>query len=483
MSPVLLTWAHPAFEGLMGVGRRDVTPPPGIYARNWGAAAQDIADGVHKPLLCTVLTMRASRADRPLVLAALDATWFRGPEGAVSIREHVCRELKVPDSALMIALSHTHAGPSISPAEADKPGGAMIGPYVERVADSIVEAACEALACECLAELTVAAGRCGLAADRDLQDPESPRLVCGFNPSVRADDTCLVGRVSAKHDGATFATLVNYACHPTTLGAGNRKISPDFVGAMRETVEAGSSGAKCLFLQGASGELAPRLQYTDDLTVADAHGRELGHVAAATLEGMLPPGKGLAMQGVVESGAPLAMWRLHTRSASAVSGSVKTSIELPLKPTLRGESQVALELSRCDDRAGKERLHRELLVARTVGAGAATSKRPVWIWLLGDILFVGHSDEAYSLAQIELRAAYPDLAIIFMNVVNGWGGYLCPAVRYQQRVYQSQQSPYAAGCLELFVSELKRSIDALLAHAGTPRPSLNRHHVRGVSDQ
>ena len=36
--------APPAgFSGIIGVSRRDITPPPGINARNWGAAAFDVA--------------------------------------------------------------------------------------------------------------------------------------------------------------------------------------------------------------------------------------------------------------------------------------------------------------------------------------------------------------------------------------------------------------------------------------------------------
>lgn len=470
MSSKSIAWSEPRFSGLVGVARRDITPPPGIYARNWGAAAHDIADGVHKPLLCTVLTIRADASETPLVLVAIDATWFRGPEGALLIREQVCRELGVHSSALMISLSHTHSGPSLSPAEVHKPGGTLIKPYVERVGSMIVEAAREALDSECSAELRFASGRCGLAADRDLPDPLAPRLVCGFNPGAPADDVCLVGRVSRSSDGVTLATLVNYACHPTTLGAANRLISPDFVGAMREIVEAHSNGAPCLFLQGASGELAPRLQYTGHTSIADAHGRELGHAAVAALEGMLAPGKMLAMEGVVESGAPLAMWGLRDQQASAVVRAIELPVELPLKQSLRGEAQIVDEMSRCEDRAAKERLHRELLVARTVGAGGETSCRSVWIWRLGDILLVGHSDEAYSQLQRQLRAAFPDFGVVVMNVVNGWGGYICPAARYEQRVYQAQQSPYASGCLELFVDRVSWTITELLGADPMPEP-------------
>src|SRR5205085_10153628 len=105
--------------------------------------------------------------------------------------------------------------------------------------------------------LTWATGKCDLAANRDLPDPQQPRIICGYNPQKSADDALLVGRITAGSSGQTLATLVNYACHPTTLAWDNRLLSPDYVGAMREVVEAGSAGALCLFLLGASGELAP----------------------------------------------------------------------------------------------------------------------------------------------------------------------------------------------------------------------------------
>ncbi|MDG8305843.1 hypothetical protein OK881_10655, partial [Streptococcus pneumoniae] len=80
-----------------------------------------------------------------------------------------------------------------------------------------------------------------------------------------------------------------------------------YVGAMREIVEA-ATGAPCLFVQGASGELAPREQYTGDVAVADRHGRALGHAVLAALDGLPVPGEELTLNGVVESGAPLAIW-------------------------------------------------------------------------------------------------------------------------------------------------------------------------------
>lgn len=60
--------APPAgFSGIIGVSRRDITPPLGINARNWGAATFDLAQGVHRSLLATVLTLQAAADQPPLV--------------------------------------------------------------------------------------------------------------------------------------------------------------------------------------------------------------------------------------------------------------------------------------------------------------------------------------------------------------------------------------------------------------------------------
>jgi hypothetical protein len=454
-------WREPSFRGYFGVARRDITPPPGIYARNWGVAEHDIALGVHRPLTCTVLTIQSAIDNPPLVLAAIDAGWFRGPEGSSLICDCVHRELQLPRGAFMLALSHTHSGPSISPAEHQKPGGHLIRPYVEHIAASIVEAARESLAAAQPAILTLGTGRCGIAAERDLLVADGNRYVCGFNPNGFADDTCLVGRITRERDGAVLATLVNYACHPTTLGSRNRLISPDFVGALRETVERATGGAPCLFLQGASGELAPRLQYGDDPAVADAYGRSLGHAALAVSESLLPPETSLVLDRVLESGAPLAIWQPRSISARRELEALELSVELPLKPTLRDARQIDDDLATCQDRAAQERLHREALVVRTVGSGP-TTRRSVCLWRLGDLLFVGQTDEAYSLFQRELRAAFPDHAVVVMNVVNGWGGYLCPAAHYDRRVYQVEQTPYARGALETLLHESIRGLSGML---------------------
>src|ERR1700754_2071413 len=139
---------------------------------------------------------------------------------------------------------------------------------------------------------------------------------------MEADDTVVVGRVTTT-GGAPLATVVNYACHPTTLAWQNTLSSPDYVGAMRETVGRHTAGAPCLFLLGAAGDHAPREQYVGDLDLPDRHGRALGHAVVAALETLPPAGHALEFSAAVESGAPLAPWRPVRR---ALSGGIEAAV-------------------------------------------------------------------------------------------------------------------------------------------------------------
>lgn len=114
-------------------------------------------------------------------------------------------------------------------------------------------------------------------------------------------------RATADDDGKVLGTVLNYACHPTTLAWQNDLIGPDYPGAAREVVE-NVLGAPCLFLQGASADLGPRHGYVGDTAVADSNGRQLGYAALSALEALPPPGALHAYAGPVISGATVGTW-------------------------------------------------------------------------------------------------------------------------------------------------------------------------------
>jgi|694.fasta_scaffold40342_3 hypothetical protein len=442
--------AHPAFVGAVGIARTDITPPAGIFCRNWGAAAHDTARGVHRPLFLTALAIRDAAAGPPLVLVDADLGWWANLAYERRFRGRVTADLELPAERLLSCVTHTHSGPPLSEPEPQWPGGDLLAAYLDRLERTMVATARQAIAACAPAMIEWHRGRCGLAADRDLPDPApptGPRLVCGFNPAGPADDTLVVARITG-NAGAPLATIANYACHPTTLAWGNELVSPDFVGEMRTTIEHGGAGLG-LFLQGASGELAPRFQYVGDPAVADAHGRALGHAVLATVHAMEPPGQALAFDRVVESGAPLATWRREPRPTTPMTTSLaarRRTVDLPLKEW-PSAAELAAQFAACTDRALAERLRRRLRIREALGDGRSFPLE-VWGWRIGEAIVLGTMAEAYSSIQRNVRAAFPDREVMWLNLVNGSVGYLPPATLYDVDVYQAWQTPFDRGSLE-----------------------------------
>jgi hypothetical protein len=434
-----------SFTGWIGVAQEDITPSVGIYARNWGAAIHDQAEGIHRPLTLTAITFQSECSSQPLVLLSADLGWWQNFRDAEEIGKKILEEFELPVANLMFSLTHTHSGPSISTEDKDRPGGHFIQPYLNHLATKSINAIRRALSSKKQSTLSWSYGSCPLAKNRDLPDPSKNRVVNGYNPNEKADHTLLVGRVTDL-EGKIIATMVNYACHPTTLAWQNRLISPDFPGAMRELVESHTENAPCLFLQGASGELGSREQYVGDTAIADAHGRELGYSVLGTLESMLPPKIGLQFSGVVESGASLACWnRVSIETDNTCSASLEyVAMQLKTLPSL---AEIEEKISLCKDRVQGERLKRARLIRKRF-EDEESANIPVWIWKLGKSFLIAHENEAYSNFQTSLRSSFPEYPIAVMNVTNGGCGYLPPSHLYDLDIYQVWQTPFERGSLE-----------------------------------
>jgi hypothetical protein len=331
-------------------------------------------------------------------------------------------------------------------AESSLPGGEFIPGYLDRLADAAAAAAAEAVATLVPASVAWALGRSAVATNREL-DLDGRALV-GFNPAApAADDTVLVGRIC--QDSQILATVVNYACHPTTLAWQNELLSPDYVGALRETVET-DTGAPCLFLQGAAGDLAPLRQYTGDTAVADRHGRAIGLAALAALAELPPPRSTFALVDVVESGAPLAVWAPVPADLDGTLRAVQADTELPLRPlpTLAelAEQWADIDPVSRDERLRRARHQRQDYLDLQHKPDSVT--HPMWAVRIGGALLFAHPGEAYSCFQQELRARFSGTPLAVLNLTNGPGFVYVPDdSAYRRNAYQAWQTPLAAGAL------------------------------------
>jgi len=435
---------HAEFRGRIGIARTTITPPVGIYSRTWGSARHDVAEGVHRPALASCLVFRALDAGSELVFIAMDSCCADDGEVA-AMRAAILERFALKPEQLILHPSHSHSLPVLTRRTADRSGGHLLTSYLDSLAPICFGLIEQARASLEAGVVSWAYGRCGLAFNRDAVDPASGRDICGLNLAEKADDTLLVGRV-ADAKGRTRATIVNYACHPVSLGGGNRLLSPDYIGAMREVVERDTEGAICVFLHGASGELTPRRSYEADSKVADQNGRELGYAALSVLSGMFPPGEELQYQGVEESGTPLGIWRLAPRSdvSNQLSGRFLTT-QFPLLP-FPSRAELETQLAGTTERYAIERLERSLARRAQVGDGPDGDFH-FTVWRLGEAFLVSTPAECYSQFQVDLRRQFPDTTVAVLNLSDGTTTYLPKPESFARDVYQARIAFYQPDAL------------------------------------
>lgn len=471
----------PQSRCLAGVARDDITPPVGIYHRMWGAAMHDRSTGVHRPLTATVLCLNGIHADRsgkdPKVIVALDHCLLRTEE-MNTLLDRVSTTANVPRDAIIVFFSHTHAAGLMDRRRSELPGGDLIAPYLESLAKKLAALVCRVRDGQQPASIVYGVGRCDMARNRDYFDVERGEYVCGLNPEGEADDTVLVGRITAA-DGKPLATIVNYACHPTTLAWENTLISPDYIGAMREVVEQ-ATDAPCLFVQGASGDTGPRDGFVGDVAVADRNGRQLGHAVMSAVESLPAAGTGYEYTGPVISGATLGIWEYLPVSAERhakidaweyrrVVVPLKYRDDLPRREELERDREqwtqretdaraAGDEIRVRDARAMVERMTRGLSRIRHLPPG---DEYPYAIDILrvGDAVWLNLNGEHYNRLQREIRRRFEGTPIIVGTLANGSGiSYVLDSDSYGKGLYQENVSVLAKGCLEKLIEALAKEL-------------------------
>lgn len=248
-----------------GVARVTITPPIGIPMI--GFAGRGPARGIHDDLTATALVLEGP-AEHPggdaqnagtnrLAVIACDLLFLR-PEEVQAVREAVGQLTDVPPDQVVIACSHTHYGPLTEPGrdEQSPQVEAYLANLVHVLAGAVAMARATAVPCW----LSAGEGQVSIGINRRERMADG-QIILGQNPSGPVDPRVAVLRIDGV-DGHPLAAVLNYACHPVSLGSQCTDISADFPGTARRLVEE-QTGAMCLFLQGATGNINPLLMGWD----------------------------------------------------------------------------------------------------------------------------------------------------------------------------------------------------------------------------
>lgn len=129
--------------------------------------------------------------------------------------------------------------------------------------------------------------------DKPVQIREFAGVVrLGANPEGPIDDKVQVVRIDSTA-GKPIAVMIHYACHGTSLGGRNSKLSGEWMGRMQEYVEKQFPGAGSIYLPGAAGDINPRVvggldSYQDDVRTTWALGEEIGTEVARVYRSLSP---------------------------------------------------------------------------------------------------------------------------------------------------------------------------------------------------
>ncbi len=223
-----------------GTSQIVITPPIGTYMAGY-VFRTGKSLGVHDEIYAKTLVLDDGK--EKIVIVSLDLIGL-DRNTVLKIREEV-EKLGIKAENLIIANSHTHGSPNtLIQAVAQGFDWPVNSEYVKALPSYIVGGVKQALINLKEARIGFGKGRVeGITVNRrHPKGPVDPELNLAKIESI---------------DGNTMACLINYACHPITLGGQNMLLTADYVYYLSELIHKYEPKALTFFLNGACGDINP----------------------------------------------------------------------------------------------------------------------------------------------------------------------------------------------------------------------------------
>lgn len=291
----------PAWAGLMaGLAEDDITPPVGGKMAGYSDRGAKVSTGVHDALKAKALVLKD--ADTALAIVTMDLGGLTG-EIVAGVKKGILEKTGIEQA--MLLTSHTHSGPDATPSfpSAEKP-------YLKDLEAKLIAIVAAANNDLVPVKYGVAKGQAAEGHNRRKVNPDGTAEMFWRNPERVPTEPVdyMVGVIRfEKLDGAPLATLVNFTCHSVVLGPENLEISADYPGVMQRAVEK-DLGGKCMFAQGACGDINPFMDKTPPKDGAFKEAEQMGKTIAAEVarvskEMTMRDGEGVQLTAETEAAA------------------------------------------------------------------------------------------------------------------------------------------------------------------------------------
>lgn len=440
-----------------GFARVNVTPATGIGIA--GYFQTRIADGVLDELELNALALACG--EKRVVLLSMD---HLGMERDVILdyKKHISEVTGLPEEAIYIHGTHTHTAPFLSKDTDD----IRIREYDKFVCGKMADAAMFALEDLKPAKMGWGIGNApGVAFVRRFRMKDGSVKT---NPGVNNPDILApIGDVDERvtvlrfdRENAESLVLVQFADHPDTVG-GN-KLSADWPGFLRKTVEKSLDHVKCIFFNGAQGDvnhvkvfpkggdLNDMFMDFDDVSRGYGHARYIGRVVAGGVLQIYDKVKYVDVDDL----------RYMQRTINVPSN-------MP-KPEDMKEAHRINDLHN----AGKDdELPYEGMMLTTIVAEAARMVRlehgpesfgmELSAIAVGDIAFIGIPGEPFTNIGRALKETSGWEVVIPTCLTNGSEGYFPMKDAYDEGGYEARSSHFRSGVAELIIENGKELLQDL----------------------
>ena len=446
---------------MVGYARVDATPMLGIRMRGYFRTRR--AEAILDPIEICALALSAG--DTKMVAITMDICGFPTPT-ANELRQHVAEVNGLPVEAVYLHATHSHTAPFVI-CDAEEENEKEYYRIVYHKMADVAKFALEDLKPAKMGYATGVSPAVSFIRRYKMKDGSTqtnPGL--GYpglqNPDVvgpigEADHRVNMLRFN-REDGSTVI-LGNYGNHPDTISG--EKISADWPAYVRRQVEQAIPDTKCIFINGAQGDVNHwnmQLDFPTSELMFDAGETQRGHRFAQSVA--------RAISGTI--------LQQFDRARYTPVDSIRIKQTLIRMPSNRPNPEDMPEAHRINDlyvSGRSDELPYIGMMKTTVIADAARKVRlehgPDFYEMivtgiaLGDVAMVGIPGEPFSGIGIGIKKAEGWGMIMPCCCVNGSTGYFPMQDAYDEGGYEAKTSNFKAGVAEQIIADSIKLLDEL----------------------
>ncbi len=441
----------------VGFGRVNVTPNMGIDVAGYFKVR--IADGVLDELEANAIAYEVN--GKKALMISVDNLGLKDPF-VTEYRKNIAKVTGLDEESIFISSTHTHTGPKMDPADWNEDAEE----YKVFLGGRLLDVATFALN-----DMKPAKMGWGIGQAPNVAFVRRFRMKDGTaktNPGVNNPDIVApIGDVDERvsvlrfdREGADTVVLVHFGNHPDVVGG--CKISADWPGLLRKNVEKAIDNVKCLFFNGAQGDVNhvnvhPTGGYLNDMFMDfDDVARGYSHanyIARVVLGGVLQ-----------------AYDKVKYVDVDKVGGKIKTIHVASNK----AKPEDLPEAHRINDlhNAGKDsELPYKGMMLTTIVAEAGRMVRlenapdafPMLLSgvYVGPVAFVGIPGEPFTGIGRGIRASEDFELVLPCCLTNGSQGYFPMKDSYEEGGYEARSSNFKEGVAEYIIAEGKALVEEM----------------------